>query len=263
MNAKMPPSRLDMTALRGVAMVAPGDDMAALIVAALNTNRIQLVDGDVVVIAQKVVSKAEGRLVDLRTVDVNEEALQLAQETEKDPRLVTLILSEARRVVRVRPGLIVVEHRLGFVMANAGIDQSNVGAGIEGDESDNVLLLPLDPDRSAAIIRRELALRLGAECGVVICDSFGRPWRQGTVGVAIGLAGFPALLDLRGWPDLDGRPLAVSITSPADEVAAAASLLMGQGSEGQPIVHVRGLNIKAEDARAVDLVRPAEQDLFR
>lgn len=187
-------------------------------------------------------------------------AIALAAEVQKDPRLVELILSESVRIVRSRPNVLIVEHRLGFVMANAGIDQSNVGP-IDGVE--RALLLPVDPDGSAEALRTRLATLYGVAPAVVIIDSFGRAWRRGTVGIAIGAAGLPALLDLRGNPDLFGRPLQVSISGFADEIAAAASLVMGQGNEAQPVVLVRGLAWSAAANPAAELVRPASEDMFR
>ena len=210
-------------------MVQVGDDLAALLSAAMARAGLAPEPGDVLAIAQKIVSKAEGRSIALASVAPSQAARDLAAQTGKDARLVELILSESERVVRARPNLIIVKHRLGFVMANAGIDQSNVG------EDGHALLLPRDPDASAAA----LAARLGLP--VVITDSFGRAWRRGTVGVAIGAAGLPALQDLRGRPDLFGRTLMVSITGFADEIAAAAGLVMGQGAEGIPAVLLRGL----------------------
>ncbi len=243
--------RLDLQALPGLPMVRAGDDLAALIEAGLARAGLPLDGGDVLVVAQKVVSKAEGRSVALASVTPSAEARALAERVQKDARFVELVLSESRRVVRARPGLLIVQHRLGFVMANAGIDQSNLG------EEGHALLLPRDPDGSAAA----LSARLG--CPVVITDSFGRAWRRGTVGVAIGAAGLPALWDLRGRPDLFGRRLQVSISGFADEIAAAASLLQGQGAEGQPVVLVRGLEWDAAPNPAAELLRPDAEDLFR
>nr|WP_207191523.1 coenzyme F420-0:L-glutamate ligase [Paracraurococcus ruber] len=242
---------MTLAALPGIPAVRAGDDLGGLLAAGLARLGATPASGDVLAVAQKIVSKAEGRSVPLASVTPGAEAQRLADATGKDPRLVELILSESVRVVRARPNLIIVEHRLGFVMANAGIDQSNVG------EEGHALLLPLDPDGSAA----GLAARLGM--AVVITDSFGRAWRRGTVGVAIGAAGLPALLDLRGQPDLFGRTLQVSVTGFADEVAAAAGLVMGQGAEGRPAVLVRGLAWDAPAAPASALVRVGPEDLFR
>ncbi len=251
---------LELSAARGLKNIEPGDDLARLIIAAFARNDLSLRAGDVVVVAQKIVSKAEGRLVDLATVTPSACAVQLAAETGKDPRLIEVILSESVRVVRKRPGLLIVEHRLGFVMANAGVDQSNVTTS---DGTQCALLLPENPDRSAAALRERLLVLTGAAVGVVINDSFGRPWRRGTVGVALGAAGLPALIDLRGRPDLFGRTMEVSIIGFADEIAAAASLLMGQADEGRPVVLVRGLDWSAPSTAAATIVRPPEEDLFR
>ncbi len=230
-------------------MVQAGDDLAALLVASGVIPR----PDDVLVVAQKIVSKAEGREVQLSSVTPSPRAEQLAQETGKDARIVELILQESVRVVRARPNLIIVQHRLGHTMANAGIDQSNVS-----DSSDErALLLPVNPDASAVALSAQLG------CPVIISDSFGRAWRRGTVGVAIGCAGLPSLVDLRGKPDLFGRELHVTLTGFADEIAAAAGLLMGQAAEGQPAVLVRGLRWSAPAFPATELVRPAQEDLFR
>jgi coenzyme F420-0:L-glutamate ligase / coenzyme F420-1:gamma-L-glutamate ligase len=242
---------LRLTALPGLPLVQAGDDLAALLADALARADLSPRPGDVLALAQKVVSKAEGRSVPLASVAPSAAALRLAAETGKDPRLVELILAESVRVVRARPNLVIVEHRLGFVMANAGIDRSNLG------QEDHALLLPVDPDASAA----RLSARLGL--AVVITDSFGRAWRRGTVGIAIGAAGLPALLDLRGRLDLFGRALQVSMTGFADEIAAAAGLVMGQGAEGWPAVLLRGLAWDAPPAPAAALLRTAEEDLFR
>jgi len=251
-------STLELLALPGIPLIREGDDLAALIIAALGDRQLQ--NGDVIVVAQKIVSKAEGRTVDLATVEPSVEAVELGQDVGKDPRLVEVILRESTRVVRSRPNLIIVEHRLGFIMANAGVDQSNVAPA---DGVHRVLLLPRDPDASAEALREALAQRFDATIGVIISDSFGRAWRRGTCGIAIGAAGLPSLIDLRGQPDLFGRTLEVSIIGFADEIAAAASLLQGQAAEAQPVVLVRGLAWSAPVAPAAELVRPAAEDLFR
>jgi len=251
--------RLQIFAVPGLPMVQPGDDLPALIAAGLERGGESLIDRDVGVVAQKIVSKSEGRSVDLATVTASPRALELAAEVGKDPRIVEVVLSESTRVVRRRPNLMIMQHRLGFVMANAGVDQSNVAPA---DGVHRALLLPWDPDGSAEVIRAALAARFAAKVGVVISDSFGRPWRRGTAGVAIGAAGLPSLIDLRGKPDLFGRILEVSIVGFADEIAAAASLLQGQAAEGQPVVVVRGLEWSAPDAPVAELVRPPEEDLF-
>jgi coenzyme F420-0:L-glutamate ligase/coenzyme F420-1:gamma-L-glutamate ligase len=257
----MTPTRaVELLALPGLPMVQAGDDLAGLIDAGFERAGIRPRAGDVVAVAQKIVSKAEGRMIDLASVTPSARAQSLAQEVQKDPRLVELILSESVRVVRSRPNVLIVEHRLGFVMANAGIDQSNVALQ---DGVERALLLPSDPDGSAEALRAHLSVKHGVTLGVVIIDSFGRPWRRGTVGVAIGAAGLPALLDLRGNPDLFGRVLQVTITGFADEIAAAASLVMGQADEAQPVVLVRGLTWAAAANPAAELVRPPAEDLFR
>jgi coenzyme F420-0:L-glutamate ligase / coenzyme F420-1:gamma-L-glutamate ligase len=251
---------VSLKALTGVKLVEPGDRLGAIAIAAFAENGLVPDEGDVLVVAQKIVSKAEGRLVDIATVEPSERAVALAAEVDKDPRFVEVVLSESRRVVRHRPGLLIVEHRLGFVMANAGIDHSNVQSE---NGAERVLLLPLDPDGSARALRAELVAAFGVEIAVIVSDSFGRPWRKGTVGVALGAAGLPAFVDLRGHPDLFGRPLLVTETGFADEIAAAAGLVMGQADESVPMVLMRGLSWSAPALPAAALVRPAEHDLFR
>jgi coenzyme F420-0:L-glutamate ligase/coenzyme F420-1:gamma-L-glutamate ligase len=251
---------LEIRALPNIPMVQPGDDLGSLIVVALGRAGIAPHAGDVLVIAQKIVSKAEGRFVDLATVVPSPRAVALAAEVQKDPRAVEVILSESTRVVRSRPGVLIMEHRLGFVMANAGVDQSNVGPQ---DGVQRLLLLPRDPDASAATLREQLSARIGVPLAIVINDSFGRAWRHGTAGVAIGAAGLPTLVDLRGQQDLFGRVLEVSMIGYADEIAAAASLVMGQAAEAQPVVLVRGLAWTAPAANAAALIRPAKEDMFR
>jgi coenzyme F420-0:L-glutamate ligase / coenzyme F420-1:gamma-L-glutamate ligase len=251
---------LEVVPLQGLPLIRAGNDLVELVASSLKLNGITLRSGDVLVVAQKIVSKAEGRIVDLAMVEPSAKARTLAAEVDKDPRLVEVILSESVRVVRARRNVLIVEHRLGFIMANAGVDQSNVGPA---NDSAYVLLLPENPDRSAETLRGGLKARTGIDVAVVINDSFGRPWRQGTVGVAIGAAGFPALVDLRGRPDLFGRKLEVSVIGFADEVAAAASLLMGQADEALPAVFIRGLRWSASESTAASLVRPQNEDLFR
>jgi coenzyme F420-0:L-glutamate ligase/coenzyme F420-1:gamma-L-glutamate ligase len=253
-------NQLTITGLRGVPMVQDGDDLAAITLAAYRDTGLVMEDGDVLVLAQKIVSKAEGRMVDVAAVEPSPQAVSLAAEVEKDPRLVEVILSESRRIVRHRTNLMIAEHRRGWVMANAGIDHSNVAPG---DGRELVLLLPLDPDASAEALRRELAARTGKRLAVIVSDSFGRPFRRGTVGIALGAAGLPAVIDWRGHPDLFGRTLEVTETGFADEIAAAASLVMGQADEAVPIALVRGLSWTAPEAPASELVRPPEHDLFR
>jgi coenzyme F420-0:L-glutamate ligase / coenzyme F420-1:gamma-L-glutamate ligase len=250
-------ARLELFALSGFPLVGPRDDLIEPIEQGLARAGLRLQDGDIVAIAQKIVSKAENRIVDLATIEPSAEARELASEVGKDPRLVQVILAESRRVIRKRANLLIMQHRLGFVMANAGVDHSNLG------QADRVLLLPADPDDSAARIRADLAQLTGVAPAVVITDSFGRPWRRGSCGVAIGTAGLPALVDMRGMPDLFGRHLEVTQVGLADEVAAAASLLQGQADEGQPVIILRGLRWSAPDVPAATLVRPEQEDLFR
>ena len=256
----MGPRRLQLIALPGIPLVEPGDDLADLIAGGLAAAGEALESGDVVVVAQKIVSKAEGRYVELGTVEPSERAVALAEETDKDPRLVELILGEASEVLRYRPGVLVVVHRLGYVMANAGIDSSNVGPG---DDGERVLLLPTDPDGTSRELRAELSRRFGVDVAVVISDSVGRAWRNGTVGTALGAAGLPALLDLRGRHDLYDRALTATEVGVADEIAAAASLLQGQADEGTPVVLLRGLEVAGPGAEAAALLRPQAQDMFR
>ncbi len=257
------PLQLIFTALPGLPLVRPGDDLAGLAVTGLAAAGLELRDGDVLVVAQKVVSKAEGRLVCLNDVAASDRARALGERVGKDPRLVEVVLSESAEVVRAAPGVLIVQHRLGFVSANAGVDHSNV-AGTAGRESEPwVLLLPTDPDASAHRLAEGLGRGAGAEIGVLIIDSHGRAWRMGTVGVAIGVYHFPGLLDLRGRPDLFGEPLRITRVGLADEIAAGASALMGQADEGRPMIHVRGLPYPLQDGGLPELLRPRSEDLFR
>jgi coenzyme F420-0:L-glutamate ligase/coenzyme F420-1:gamma-L-glutamate ligase len=253
---------LTLTPLSGIPLIRRGDDLADLVVEALHRNNIALESNDILVLAQKIVSKAEGRAVNLMTVIPSQQAVDLARETGKDARIVELMLQESNEVLRTRVGTIIVEHRLGFVCANAGIDHSNVAG--EGDGTEEwVLLLPEDPDRSAELIRREVESKTGKKVGILIIDSHGRAWRNGTVGVAIGVAGLPGLQDLRGQPDLFGFALRITQVGVADELAAAASLMMGQAAEGTPVVHVRGFPYPLRAASLKELLRPKAEDLFR
>jgi coenzyme F420-0:L-glutamate ligase / coenzyme F420-1:gamma-L-glutamate ligase len=262
MSANHNAARLVLTALPGLPLVQPGDDLGALILSGLRAAGLALQSGDVVAVAQKVVSKAEGRLVDLGQVTPSPRALALAAETLKDARFVEVVLSESTEVLRARPNTLIVEHRLGFVCANAGVDRSNVGPhAVAGDEV--VLLLPCDPDAACQALRERLRAETGADVAVLINDSHGRAWRNGTVGVALGAAGFPALLDMRGHPDLFDYALQVTQIGLADELAAAASLLMGQADEGRPVIHIRGVPYPFREGSARELIRPKEMDLFR
>ena len=253
-------AELSLRALDGVKMVESGDNLTEIILAALDRSGIAPRTGDAVVLAQKIVSKAEGRMVVLGDIEPSPRAVEIAAAAAKDARVVELILRESDEVLRVRPGIVIVAHRLGFVAANAGIDQSNIG---NGEMDDKVLLLPIDPDATCRRIRAALRDRTGAEVAVVIIDSIGRAWRNGTVGTAIGVAGMAGLLDLRTRPDLFGRPLKTSELGLADELAAAASLIMGQADEGRPIVLARGLPYARREGSARELIRPREMDLFR
>ena len=251
---------LQFFAPSGVPSIIPGTDLAQTIGACLAQNDLTLQDGDIVVLAQKIVSKAENRYVDLRTVIPSEAAHRLAETTGKDARIVEVILSESTTVVRSRPGTIIVRHRLGFVLANAGIDQSNLpGGAVE----ERVLLLPVDPDASANKLRQELERASGATIGVAIIDSLGRAWRIGTIGTCIGASGFLTVHDMRGQADLYGRALQSTVLAAGDELAAGASLVMGQAAEGTPIVLVRGYPASLSPiASASDLIRPQHEDLF-
>ncbi len=236
----------------------PGDDLARLIAAGLRAADLALEPGDLLVITSKLVSKVEGRFVDLRTVTPSARAEDVGRRTNKDPRLVELILRESTHIARMRGEVLIVRHRLGFTLANAGIDHSNVS----GSGEDWVLLLPEDPDASARRLREDLHALTGIAPGIVISDLHGRPFRVGTVGVAIGLAGFPAVWDKRGQRDLFGRVLRITVTGLGDELAAAAGLVTGQGAEGLPVVLVRGMKLPPGDGQAAELVRAVEQDLY-
>lgn len=248
---------LTLTALADIGEIEPGDDLAAILGEALRRLEVVPQRTDILVVAQKVVSKAEGRYVSLATVTVSARATELAALTRKDARVVELVLRESVEVLRVKPDVLIVRHRLGYVMANAGIDRSNVG----GD--DRVLLLPVDPDGSAEALRVSILERYGLQVGVIICDSFGRPWRKGVTNVALGAAGVPALLDRRGEPDRNGRRLEVTEVALADQLASAAGLLMGEGAESRPAVLISGLRLTAPPVPAARLIRPLAEDLFR
>lgn len=252
--------RLTLTALPGIPIVRPGDDLVRLILDGLAAADLRLEDGDVVVVTSKLLSRSEGRFADLREVEPSARAHEVAAKVRKDPRLVELILQESESISRMSPDVLVVRHRLGFTVANAGIDRSNVDPASVDNEV--VLLLPVAPDESAERIRQGLAEATGAAIGVVITDSHGRPFRMGTVGAAVGIAGMPALWDQRGRSDLFGRTLQITVTALGDQIAAAADLVAGQAGEGRPVVHVRGLSFPPADGRAQDLVRSREQDLY-
>lgn len=249
---------LTLTPLQNIPLIRQGDDLADIILNSLRGSGVELQDNDVLVLAQKIISKAEGRLVNLADVTASQRAIELGAQTEKDPRLVELMLRESNEVVRQRKGVIVVEHKLGFICANAGIDHSNVG-----NVEENVLLLPENPDRSARQLREKIEQKTNKTIGVMIIDSHGRAWRNGTVGVCIGLSGIPAVVDERGWKDLFGYTLKATIVGVADELAASASLVMGQAAEGTPAVHVRGFPYPLGEGSLQDLIRPKDLDMFR
>lgn len=245
--------------LKGIAEVMPGDDVAALIIAALEENQLQLEAGDIIAIAQKIVSKAEGRYRYLDEVEPEKRAKYLAGQCDKDPRLMQLIIDESSDVLRIRKGVIIVQHRLGYVHANAGIDKSNLPVS----ERERVLLLPEDPDASSQTIRQKLQEQYQVPVGVLINDSAGRAWRNGTIGFAIGTAGFEPLNNLIGQLDRNGRQLEVSEVAVADELAAAASYMMGQADESCPVVLIRGANAKLGEYSSDSLIRDKKIDLFR
>ena len=253
-------SDLAVLALRDFPLVAPGDDLAQLIIDAIDYNQRQLEDGDILVLAQKIVSKAEDRYRQLADIEPGEQALHYAKATGKDPRLAELVLQESKQVLRHRMGVMVVEHKLGFVHANAGIDQSNLP---DNADSERCLLLPENPDTSAEQLRARLSEHSGKRIAVIINDSFGRAWRLGTCGVAIGVAGFDPLLDQRGEQDLFGRTLAITVIGLADEIAAAASLVMGQAGQATPCVIVRGVDWQPCASSVQRLLRAPDEDMFR
>ena len=245
-----------LTALTSLPEIHPGDDLAHLIAEAVRREGLAPCRGTVLVAAQKIVSKAEGAIVDLGTITPSPRAVSFAQDHDKDPRLVELVLRQSKRIVRMERGILIVETHHGFICANAGVDRSNV----PGD--DHAAVLPQDPDRSAANLREGLRERLGIDLAVVVSDTFGRPWRRGQVNVALGVAGFDALKDARGGRDRQGRPLTATVPATADEIAAAAGLLMTKDA-GRPLVFVEGLRLEPAEGTAQDLLREPQQDLFR
>jgi coenzyme F420-0:L-glutamate ligase / coenzyme F420-1:gamma-L-glutamate ligase len=259
---------LTFTPIPKIPIIQPGDNLADLLLGAITDAHLTLEDNDILVLAQKIVSKSEGRQVNLRTIKPSEKAIELGKQADKDPRLAELILRESREILRIRPGTVIVEHRLGFVCASAGIDHSNVNApqGKGGDPDKNedwVLLLPENPDRSALEIRRRLKLTTNHRLGVMIIDSHGRAWRHGVVGTCIGLSGLPGVVDARGKPDLFGYRLRITFVAAADELAAAASLVMGEAAEGTPAVLVRGFPYPLREGSLKELLREKKRDLFR
>ncbi len=252
-------NNLQLLAVPGIPEVQPGDDVAAVILAALSAHNMSLQQGDVIAVAQKIISKAEGRYAYYREVQASEQAVQLAAECDKDPRLVQLILDESVEVLRVRPGVIIVEHNQGYVQANAGIDKSNLPAS----DDERVLLLPEDSDASAQQLQQALSAAAEVDCAVLINDSAGRAWRNGTLGFAIGTAGFNPLVNMIGKKDKHGREMEVTEVAVADELAAAASLVMGQADEAQPVVIIRGANVELGDFPSKVLIRAKNMDMFR
>ena len=253
------PDNLQLTALRSLPWLKPGSDIIECLQRCIADEFGQLQNGDIIVIAQKIISLSEGRVVLLDSVTPSAQAIKLAQETQKDPRLVEIILHESKRVIRVGPSIIIVENHAGMVLANAGVDQSNVPST---DGAPVALLLPEDPDRSCKRIREALESHFQIQLGIIITDSIGRAWRNGIIGHAIGVSGITALADFRGNVDHYNRTLLVSTEAVADELASAATLLMGQGSEGKPVVIVRGISLRDDSSKAGDLIRPKDTDLF-
>lgn len=252
---------MHVVAIPGIPFVAPGHDLAAIIIDAVDRAEVDVVDGDIFVIAQKIVSKSENRYVDLATVTPSEKARELGAKADKDPRLVELILTESTEVLRCGPGVIVAAHRLGYVLANAGIDASNLQPDAEGRE--RVLLLPKDPNATSAVLRKHFEAHFNRRIGVIISDSIGRAWRLGSIGTALGVSGLPALVDQIGMTDLFGRLLRTTVVAFADQLASAAVLVMGEAAEGLPVAKVSGLDWEPAKSDATSLLRPKENDLFR
>jgi coenzyme F420-0:L-glutamate ligase/coenzyme F420-1:gamma-L-glutamate ligase len=250
--------RLELIAVSGIPQVTAGDHLGNIIAESIASANLTLIDGDVLVVAQKIVSKAEGRTVRLGDIKASDAAIELAKITDKEPAIVQLILDESSAIVRHRPGVIIAKHKQGWILANAGIDRSNVT-----EREDEVLLLPEQPDASASQLRDELAERYAVTIGVIIADSVGRPWRMGTTGMTLGSAGVEALANLRGQQDMFGRILEVSEHAVADSIASAAELLLGEANEATPVVIVRGLNEGHSAQNSTVLLRPTEEDMFR
>ena len=253
---------LVLTPITGIPLIKPRMDLSKIILKSIIKNGIKLTTGDVLVVTQKIVSKAEDRYINLLDIVPSKRAIEISKKVQKDPRLVELILSESREVLRMKEGTIIVEHRLGFICANAGIDHSNV-KGLYGNPKNWYLLLPKNPDESAQRIREDIYGLCGTYVGLLIIDSQGRAWRNGTFGTAIGLEGLPGLMDLRGYEDSFGYKLKVTQVAVADELAAAASLIMGQTKENIPVVHVRGFPYSLRNAGLRELLRKKDIDLFR
>jgi coenzyme F420-0:L-glutamate ligase/coenzyme F420-1:gamma-L-glutamate ligase len=253
---------LTLTPIPGIPLIKTGDNLPDIIWDALLNNKIKLIENDILVITQKIVSKAEGQLINLSDIQASQRAIEISKTSNKDPRLIELILRESKEVLRVTASHLIVEHRLGFVCANAGIDHSNVNSD-QGNQEECFLLLPKNPDLSARIINQKLEEKAFIKIGILIIDSHGRAWRNGIIGTAIGVAGMPALIDLRGKEDLFGFKLRITQVAVADELASAASLMMGQADEKLPVVHVRGFPYPLRESSIKELIRPKEKDLFR
>jgi coenzyme F420-0:L-glutamate ligase/coenzyme F420-1:gamma-L-glutamate ligase len=258
---------LTLTPISKIPLIQTGDNLPEIILCAIHAAHLNIEDNDILVLTQKIVSKSEGRQINLSTVKPSVEAVELGKQADKDPRFTELILRESREILRIRPGKVIVEHRLGFICASAGIDHSNVNPPTDqssGEKTDDwVLLLPEDPDRSAIEIRRQLKLLTNHRLGVMIIDSHGRAWRQGVIGTCIGISGLPGLVDARGKPDLFGYYLRITLIAAADELAAAASLVMGEAAEGTPAVLVHGFPYPLREGSLKELLRDRELDLFR
>ena len=259
MNTRSANNKLEVIALNNVPSIKENDDIAKIIIDNSKEDNLEIQKNDIVVIAQKIISKSEGRLIDLQTVFASDQAKEIAKQASKDARLVELIIQESNEIIRIQNGVIIVEHNLGHILANAGIDQSNIENG-----DGHVLLLPKNPNKSADQIRRDLELSLGVKVGVIITDSMGRAWRLGTTGHAIGSSGVKAIIDLRGKSkDLFGRELKTTVIGFADQIASAAALVTGESNEGKPVAIVRGIDMPSDSDNVNDLIRSKEEDLFR
>ena len=259
MNTRSANNKLEVIALNNVPSIKENDDIAKIIIDNSKEDNLEIQKNDIVVIAQKIISKSEGRLIDLQTVFASDQAKEMAKQASKDARLVELIIQESNEIIRIQNGVIIVEHNLGHILANAGIDQSNIENG-----DGHVLLLPKNPSKSADQIRRDLELSLGVKVGVIITDSMGRAWRLGTTGHAIGSSGVKTIIDLRGKSkDLFGRELKTTVIGFADQIASAAALVTGESNEGKPVAIVRGIDMPSDSDNVNDLIRPKKEDLFR
>jgi|TARA_B100001750_G_scaffold97888_1_gene77490 coenzyme F420-0:L-glutamate ligase/coenzyme F420-1:gamma-L-glutamate ligase len=259
MNTRSANNKLEVIALNNVPSIKENDDIAKIIIDNSKEDNLEIQKNDIVVIAQKIISKSEGRLIDLQTVFASDQAKEIAKQASKDARLVELIIQESNEIIRIQNGVIIVEHNLGHILANAGIDQSNIENG-----DGHVLLLPKNPSKSADQIRRDLELSLGVKVGVIITDSMGRAWRLGTTGHAIGSSGVKTIIDLRGKSkDLFGRELKTTVIGFADQIASAAALVTGESNEGKPVAIVRGIDMPSDSDNVNDLIRPKKEDLFR